>query len=143
MTFYICITILTVLIMVTMILHISHYSGFAKTQKSWFITTFLAIIVCSIAEFLVHSGYYDPKYAIVLTIITAFQFSLAPILGILFAGALGVKHQEIVGIICYSINLIIEAVSAPFGLIFYFNEEGYVRGEYFIIYEAIYFLSLV
>lgn len=138
-----CIILLTVLLMITMIIHVVHYSGFTKTQKVWYNLTFLAIIICSIAEFFVHSGYYNEYLAIPLTIITVLQFSIAPLLGVLFIGALGLKYQKKIAFIYLGINLFVEILAAPFGWIFYFNETGYFRGDLFIIYEVFYFISLL
>ncbi len=41
------------------------------------------------------------------------------------------------------INAVIEIVSAPFGWVFYFDAEGYHRGNFFIIYTVCYFLALL
>ena len=89
MTFYNSITIIIAILMITMILHVFNYSGFKKRERLWYIMTFSCIMFCSIAEFLVHCGAYDPNFKIILTIITVLQFSLSPLLGILFTGALG------------------------------------------------------
>ena len=143
MTFYISLIILTVLLMLTMTIHVIHYSGFTKTQKIWFILTFVSIIVCSLAEFAVHCGYYNKDFKVLLAILTVIQFSLAPILGVLFIGALGLRHQTKIALIALGINLFVEVLAAPFGWIFYYTDEGYFRGNYFIIYEVIYFISLM
>lgn len=143
MTFYMSIIMITELLMIAMTLHVINYSGFNKIQKRWFIITFAAIMTCAAAEFLVHFGYYDPKFKIPLTIITVLQFATAPLLGIFFIGALGVKYQSKIAIVYYLINLITEVVCAPFGLIFYFDNEGYHRGSFFIIYSVLFFISLI
>ncbi len=142
MTFYNSITIIVVILMITMILHVINYSGFTKRQRMWYILTFSCIMFCSMAEFLVHCGAYDKRFKIILTIITVIQFSLAPLLGILFIGALGLKGQKKIGIIYLSVSFLVEVISAPFGAIFYFNDEGYFRGNLFILYELFYFISL-
>lgn len=143
MTFYMSIIMITELLMIAMTLHVINYSGFNKSQKKWFIITFAAIMTCAAAEFLVHCGYYDPKFKIPLTIITVLQFATAPLLGIFFIGALGIKYQSKISIVYYLINFIVEVVCAPFGLIFYFDNEGYHRGSLFIIYSILFFLSLI
>ena len=140
MSFYSCVIILTELMMIAMTLHVLTYSGFKKTQKMWYILTFAAIMLCAGAEFAVHCGAYDYKFAIPLTILTVLQFSVAPILGILFIAALGLPHQAIVFL---GINLLVEIIAAPFGFIFKFTDIEYVRGDGFIIYEIFYFLSLI
>ncbi|MBQ7646785.1 MAG: HD domain-containing protein [Clostridia bacterium] len=140
---YTAIVILTELMMIAMTLHVLNYSGFTKKQKTWYILTFISIMLCSAAEYAVHCGVYDPGFATVLTVLTVMQFSVAPVLTVLFAGALGLHNHEKIAGIYFIINLLVETVSAPFGFIFYFNEEGYSRGEYFIIYEAFYFLSFL
>ena len=141
--FYMCVIIITELMMLTMTLHVLNYSGFTKEQKTWYILTFCAVMLCAAAEFAVHCGYYNKSFAIVLTIITVIQFSIAPMLGVLFAGALGLHHKAKIASLFFSLNLIIEIIAAPFGWIFYFDAEGYHRGNMFLIYEAFYFVSLI
>ena len=143
MTFYISITIITEVLMLTMIFHVMGYSGFVKGQKSWYIFTFGCIMFCSAAECLVHCGYYDPKFKIIITLVTIIQFSLAPLLGILFIGALGLKNQRKIGTVFLIMSFIVEVVCAPFKAIFYFNDEGYFRGDFFFIYSIFFFSSLV
>lgn len=144
MSFFAGITLLTELIMLALTIHVCSHSAFTKTQKVWFILTFAAIMACAAAEFTVHCGYYDPKFAVPLTIITILQFSTAPLLGIFFSEALGRHRQRKVAVVIfYCINLLVESVAAPFGLIFSFKENGYSRGPLFWIYEVFYFVSLL
>ena len=143
MTFYTNVIIMTELLMIAMIIHVSNYSGFTKLQKTWYHLTFADVMLCAAAEFAVHCGHYNPSFAIPLTILTVIQFSFAPLLGILFIGALGLKNQGKLAVIYLIINLAVEIISAPFGWIFYFNAEGYFRGTFFIIYELFYFVSLI
>ena len=143
MAFYSSVIILTELFMLAMILHVLHYSGFTKTQKIWYLLTFIDIMICAGAEFAVHCGYYNPIFAIPLTVLTVIQFSAAPLLGVLFIGALGMNNQGKIVVFFFAVNLIVESIAAPFGWVFYFNEDGYFRGRLFIIYEVFYFLSLV
>ena len=114
MTFYLSITLITEVLMLTMIMHIVGYSGFTKSQRTWYILTFVCIMICSLAEFAVHCGYYDSKFKVILSIITVMQFSLAPMLGILFVGALGLKSQKKIGIPFLCANLLVEIICAPF-----------------------------
>lgn len=141
-TFYICATVMTVLLMITMTVHVIHYSGFTKRQKLWYILTFVSISVCQIAEFAVHCGYYNPNFKVLMTMITVIQFSVAPLLGVLFIGALGLKHQRMIALVYFGVSIFVEVLAAPFGWIFYFDENGYSRGDYFLIYEIFYFISL-
>ena len=143
MFFYSSVIILTELFMLAMIIHVLNYSGFTKTQKIWYLLTFIDIMICAGAEFAVHCGVYNPVFAIPLTILTVIQFSAAPLLGVLFIGALGMNKQAKIVIVFFVINFIVETIAAPFGLVFYFNEQGYFRGEGFIIYEFFYFVSLI
>ena len=135
--------IITLLLMIAMTIHVIHYSGFTRVQKLWYNLIFIDIMVCSLAEFAVHCGYYSPSFAIPLTILTVLQFSLSPLLAVLFVGALGLRNQTWIAVGFLALNLIVESLSAPFGWIFYFNEAGYSRGSYFIIYEVFYIASLV
>ena len=143
MTFYSNVIILTELLLLTMTLHVLNYSGFKKEQKAWYIATFLAIMLCAGAEFAVHGLPYDSKFAIPLTILTVLQFSLSPILGVLFIGALGMPKQGRVAFIFLAISFTVEVIAAPFGWIFKFTETEYVRGNGFFIYGIFYFSSLL
>ena len=129
--------------MIAMVLHVAHYSGFTKTQKTWYLLTFIAIMLCSGAEFAVHCGYYVPSMKLFMTILTVLQFSIAPMLGILFVGSLGLGKQNKIALAFLAVNLIVETIAAPFGWVFYYTDEGYFRGNLFIIYEIFYFLSLI
>ena len=142
MEFYIFATVLIELMMLTMVLHVNHYSGFTKVQKSWFALTFLSIMVCAGAELAVHCGYYHPSLDIPLTILTAIQFSLSPLLAVFFSGALGLHKEATTALKIFSLNAILEIAAAPFGLIFYFDETGYHRGDLFPVYMACYFIAL-
>ena len=124
MTDYSSITLLTSLLMLAMTIHVLTYSGFNKQQKVWFIVTFLSIMVCSAAEFAVHCGYYDVRFRVPLTIITVIQFSLSPCLAMLFSGALGLKHQRKIAGAFYGYSFFVEVICAPFGWIFFFDNNG-------------------
>ena len=143
MTFYTGLTILTELFMLAMSIHVLRYSGFTGRQKAWFLLTFGTVMLCAGAEYAVHCGAYDPKFAPVLTIVTALQFATAPMLGILFSGALGLPRMRKVALIYLGLNLVVEGIAAPFGWVFFFDQSGYNRGTYFIIYEVFYFISLL
>ena len=142
MTFYSAIVIITELLMITMIIHVLFYREFNKKQKSWFIATFVGVMICNASEFAVHCDYYNPVFKVPLTILTVIQFSLAPIMAMLFAGALGLKHQGKIAIIFFSVNLLMHIILAIFGKIFYFDDAGYQRGDLFILYEIVYAISL-
>ena len=129
--------------MIAMSIHVLNYSGFNKNQKAWFVVTFIAIAFCTSAEFAVHCGYYDSRFSVILTILTVLQFSIAPTLAMLFVGALGISKQRRIAIGFFAVNFLTEVISAPFGFIFYFNKQGYFRGDGFIIYEIMYFASLL
>lgn len=141
MTIYSSVTLLITLLMIAMAIHVLTYSGFNRKQKVWFVVTFFAIVFCSGAEFAVHCGYYDPNFAIPLTILTVLQFSLSPVLAMLFTGALGLKHQGKIAAIFFGVNLLTETICSIFGAVFSFGPEGYSRGDFFYIYEIFYALG--
>ena len=143
MTTYICSIILTELLMIAMTIHVLTYSGFDRTQKTWFTLTFLSIMVCAGAELAVHCGYYAPSYAPLLTVLTVIQFSASPMLAVLFSGALGLHRQAKKASWFLLINLVIEIAFAPFGKIFYFDQSGYQRGELFVVYEILYIIGML
>ena len=139
--FYVSLIILIELMMLAMVVHVICYSGFKKDQKTWYLLTFVAVMFCALAEFAVHCGFYSADFSIVLTITTVLQFSIAPMLGMLFVGALGLKHQTKIAIGYLIVNLLVETILAPFGLVFYFDLEGYHRGNAFLVYTIFYFIS--
>lgn len=143
MTIYVYSVILTGLLMIAMTIHVLTYSEFNNVQKTWFTMTFVAIIICSGAELAVHCGYYDPRFSGFLTVLTVIQFSVAPMLAVLFSGALGLHEQARKAMRFFFLNLLIETACVPFGLIFYFDSTGYTRGEYFIIYEILYVIGVL
>ena len=141
--YYTSATIILVVLMIAMTIHVLSYSGFDKKQKGWFVATFSAISFCALAEYTLHCGYADPKFTVPLTILTVLQFAIAPCFAMLFAGALGLKYQIRIVIATFAVCLTIGIICAPFGAVFYFKPDGvYERGDYFIIYEITYFLSL-
>ena len=135
-------TIILLVLMATMSIHVLNYSGFNKKQKYWFLSTFIAISFCALAELALHCGYYDNAFKIPLTILTVLQFAIAPCFAMLFAGALGFKYQIRIALITFAVCLTIGIVCAPFGLVFTFTDEGYQRGPAFLVYEISYFASL-
>lgn len=143
MTVYSCSILLTGLLMITMTIHVLTYSGFNRIQKTWFTCTFVAVMACSAAELAVHCGYYNPAYAALLTILTVLQFTVSPMLAVLFSGALGLHSQAKMASRFMILSLIIEMVCAPLGLIFYFDPEGYHRGDYFFVYEILYVIGMI
>ncbi len=142
MSFYVAIVIIVELLMISMTIHVLFYKQFNRSQKGWFITTFASIAFCTISEYLVHNDYYFSSLKVFMTILTVIQFSLAPVLAMLFAGALGLKNQSKIAAIYFGINLVAEIALAPFGLIFSFTDTSYVRGNLFFLYEIFYAISL-
>ena len=143
MLFYLATIIVIALLMGAMLVHVLRYSGFNREQKGWFTATFVAVAFCALAEFAVHSGYYNPKFKVFLTILTVIQFGTSPTLAMLFSGALGLKYQRKIGIGYYIASLLVQIICAPFGAVFYFTDEGYVRGDYFFVYEIFFIISLL
>ena len=143
MNFYTAATIIIVILMVAMVIHVLSNTGFNKSQKTWFISTFSAISFCALAEFAIHCGYYDYAFSVPLTILTVLQFAMAPCFAMLFAGALGLKYQGKIALGYFAFCLTIGIICAPLGWVFYFDQEGYHRGVAFLVYEITYFASLI
>lgn len=129
--------------MIAMIMHVLTYSGFNQTQKTWFTLTFISVMICSASELAVHCGYYDASYAVILTIVTVLQFSMSPMLAVLFSGALGLHKQARKASWFLIPSFLIEVCCAPFGYVFYFDQNGYSRGNLFVIYEIMYLISML
>ena len=141
--YYTATTVLLVLLMLAMSIHVIKYRGFDRKQKGWFIATFSAISFCALAEYAIQCGYYNDVFRIPLTILTVLQFAVAPCFAMLFAGALGLKHQLKVALGYFIFCLVIGIICAPFEWIIHFDPvKGYERGPAFLIYEITYFVSL-
>ncbi|MCR5136557.1 MAG: HD domain-containing protein [Oscillospiraceae bacterium] len=145
MSFYAGAILLTELLMVAMMYHVAHYPGFSRVEKRWYLFVFITVFFCAGAEFAArHFDGCGPSFVLPLTVLTVIQFSLSPMLPVFFGGALGIYRPAIVVGTVFCLHALAEVVLAPFGLIFYFDEAGkYIRGEYYIIYEITYILSLV
>lgn len=143
MDFYLSSIILIALLMIAMTIHVIRYSGFNRQQKTWYIVTFVSVLFCSGAEYVVHCGRYDPAFATALTVLTVLQFSVAPCMAVFFSGALGLHKQAKKAIWFFIPHALIEIALAPFGWIFRFDADGYHRGNFFIVYSLFYFMSLL
>ncbi len=143
MTFYSCVVAVTELLMLAMILHVIRHTGFTKTQRSWYLLTFVAVMFCAAAEYAVHCGWYDPAWALPLTVLTVLQFSVVPMLAVLFSGALGLRRQGRVAVAFFVLNLVFETIAAVFELVFRFDRTGYARGDWFFLYSALFLAALL
>lgn len=145
MTVYMGAILLTELLMLSMSLHVLHYPGFKPVEKRWYVCAFIAIFFCAGAEYLARAlDARGPAFRVPLTVLTVMQFSLSPMLPAFFAGALGVRRGATVVGTFFCVHILAEIVCAPFGWIFCFDAAGrYIRGPYYVIYEAFYILSLV
>ena len=145
MTLYTGTIIITELMMLAMVLHVLGYSGFTKTQKLWFVSTFVIVMVCALTElFAVELNEHGPAFIVPLTIITVVQFCLTPLVPACFVGALGLHKEAKRAGVVFMTNVVIEIVAAFFGWIFYFDANGkYFHGQYYFIYEAYYLVGMV
>ena len=143
--FYIFAIVITELLMLAMLIHVATYSAFTREQKRWYICTFLAVMLCAGAEVLAlkFSG-HGQGVIVPLSVLTAIQFSVTPMLPVFFAGALGMRRMIKVSGALLLLHAAIELISPFFGWIFYFDENGtYYRGRLYIVYEAFYIVSLL
>lgn len=145
MSLYAGAILLTELLMVAMTYHVAHYPGFTRVEKRWYLLAFISIFFCAGAEFVAkHFDACGLSFALLLTILTVIQFSLAPMLPVFFCGALGLYRPAIVVRTVFCFHALAEIVCAPFGWIFFFDAAGkYFHGKYYVVYEAAYLLSLV
>jgi len=145
MSIYTGAILLTELLMLAMSYHVLYYPGFTKVEKRWYLFTFIAIFFCAGAEFLsIHFDARGAAFSLPLTVLTVLQFSVSPMLPAFFVGALGMYRQAIAAGTVFCLHALIEIVSAPFGWIFYYDAAGkYIRGEYYLIYEGFYIVSLL
>lgn len=145
MTIYSAAILLTELMMLAMAIHILTYPGLGKSQKRWYLLTFFSVIICAAAEWAaVELDGHGASFTLPLTVVTVVQFSLAPLLPVFFAGALGATELAKKAGYFFIVNVLAEIIMAPFGLIFYFDGAGnYFHGSFYFIYEVFYMISTV
>lgn len=145
MTLYTGVIILIEMLMFAMSIHVLNYSGFTRAQKTWYLLTFISIMICAAAEYIsIKLDARGPSYVLPLVILTVIHFSLAPLVPAFFVGALGLRREATAAGALLSLNVVAEIVSAPFGWIFHYDAKGaYIRGPYYIIYQSFYILGLI
>lgn len=145
MTIYSGVILLTELMMLALAIHVLAYTGLGRSQKHWYLMTFCSVMICAAAEWAATElNGKGPSLVLPLTIMTVIQFSLAPLLPVFFAGALGETELAKKAGYFFVINVLLEVAMAPFGRIFYFDETAhYFHGDLYFLYEVFYMISVV
>ena len=116
-----------------------------RYERRHFIAVFATISVGTLCEWaaLELNGFAPACYAII-PILKAIEFSLAPALGVLYVGVVAERDTKPMRI-AYAIVLAhaaIECACAPFGIVFYIDDQGiYRHGTFYFIYIAAFFAS--
>jgi len=142
LTIYNVIIILCVLCMVTMSVHTMNNVVFSTAKKHWFVTAFVLVAMCAIAECIgtyLSENMIGYRFHYVLTFI---EFGLSPFIPVCMSFACGIKKPaKIIGIIGI-VHIAIELVMLFFGGIYYITPDGiYHRGNFYFIYIIMYFIS--
>ena len=137
--------LITELMMLAMTLHVARYVGFSRRQKAWYLITFISVMFTSASEFIsLKYGGAGSAFVIPMTVMTAVEFTITPMLPVFFAGALGMHKEAKIAGLLFGLNGIAEFISVFNGWIFYYDETSkYFRGEFYLIYEISYVVSMV
>jgi len=142
LTIYNVIILLCVLCMMTMSVHTMNNVVFGTNKKHWFVTAFMLVAVCAIAECVgtfLSSNFTGWRFHYVLTFL---EFGLSPFIPVCMSFACGIKKPaKIIGIIGL-VHIAIELIMISFGGIFYITADGvYHRGKFYFIYIIMYLIS--
>ena len=137
--FYFVIIITCVLTMLTLAIDVGKNTILSKTDIKFFRITFIMVALGVICEFF---GYYFDIHAMrplwIHSIVTLLEFSIAPLLSVLFARSCGIHKSVKVMSIVMALHIICQIIMLPFGGIFYINSDGlYCRGPFYWIYLAV------
>lgn len=139
--YFLIITIIDVFVLGIMCIFAYNSDVLDKTQRFWFICSFLMIIAISLLE--VVTVAVDGREASLRWINVAANylgFGLSPSIPVFLVAAIGEKKTVKYALAAEAVFLVVMAVLFPFKAVFYVDSGNhYVRGEMFWIYPAVYF----
>ena len=114
-------------------------------QRRWFIYAFLLIAVISALEIItILADQQDANCRWINIAANYFGFGLTPAVAIFLASAFDKNRNTKCALVAEGIYLLLLAASFPFRIIFYVDQNNqYMRGNFFWIYPAIYFASIL
>ena len=147
--YYSAIVFITLTMLGTTVVHLFDNETLSRRVKKEFAIIAILIGTCSLCEFFgIYLNKTDSKYALLHGIFKAIEFSIAPIIPILYAKIVGIKkirkNRRMIIFSLIIINIIFELISVFKPFIFYINEENvYTHGFFYAFYIVMYFLGIV
>ncbi len=137
--FYLVMIVISVLTMLTLTIDIGTNTILSLTEIKLFRITFITLAVGATCEFL---GYYfdvfGTRYTLVRRIVTVIEFSISPVLTILFAKSCGLRKSIKPMAIFMFLHFLCQVLMQPLGGIFSVDENGrYIRGPFYWIYLVV------
>lgn len=137
--FYLVMIVISVLTMLTLTIDIGTNTILSPTEIKFFRITFITLAFGAVCEFL---GYYfdvfGTKYTLLHRIVTVTEFSVSPVLTILFAKSCGLRKSIKPMSVFMFLHFLCQVAMQPFGGIFSVDENGrYLRGPFYWIYLVV------
>ena len=137
--FYLVMIVISILTMFTLTIDIGTNTILSPTEIKFFRITFITLAFGAVCEFW---GYYfdmfGTKYTLFRRIVTVTEFSISPVLTILFAKSCGLRKSIKPMAVFMFLHFLCQVVMQPFGGIFSVDENGrYLRGPFYWIYLVV------
>lgn len=145
--YYSAVIYIAVIVSLFMGIHLSQCNELLTYEvKRKLILISVLIIVGTICEFLgVLLNGKDLEFILYHRIVKAIEFSIAPLLPVLFAEIIGLKGKKREFIyVALAINVILEIISIRFGFIFCIDDKNiYNREKFYFIYVIMYTMGIL
>lgn len=147
--YYSAVVFITLTMLGTIIVHLFDNETLSRRVKKEFTQIAILICVCSICEFFgLYLNRTSNQFVIVHGIVKAMEFSIAPIIPILYARIVGIKNirknRRLIIFSLIILNIICEIISIFKPFIFYINEENVcMHGFFYNFYIVMYLAGIV
>lgn len=135
-SFYGVVVLTCVSSMITVAVAVGKDTVLDKSSIQWFRFSFILVAIGMTCEYLgvLFSALGNvPEWLFIL--VTLCEYIISPMLSLFLARSCGVKTPVKPMFLVMLMHAILEVAAAPFGLIFYINENGYYcRGDYYWVY---------
>ncbi len=141
---YLVIIAACLLTMIAMSVHVRQNATLSRTDKRWFILSFIGIALASTAECLGDVLDLVPSPAALHAAVKFVEFSVTPLIPVLLAYACGKpKSAQVMGVIML-VHVLAEIILLPVGGVISINDQGiYQRGNMYYVYVASFTLSFL
>lgn len=143
--YFLIISIIDIFVLGIMCLLTKYNDTLSIRQRRWFICSFLLIIVISALEIVtVVADHGSASFRWINIIANYLGFGLTPAVAIFLSSAFDKNRSTQYALIAEGIYLLFLAVSFPLRIVFYVDQNNqYMRGDFFWIYLAVYFTSIL